>query len=93
MVDDGIATGVTVRAALRAIRQKGPATLVLAIPVGSADAIFSLEDECDEVICLAMPQPFYAVGAYYEDFTQTTDEEVRELLSDRETVSEGAEPA
>lgn len=93
VVDDGIATGVTVRAALRAIRQKGPATLVLAIPVGSADAIFSLEDECDEVICLAMPQPFYAVGAYYEDFTQTTDEEVRELLGARETVSEGAEPA
>ena len=91
VVDDGIATGVTVRAALRAIRQKEPARLILAVPVGSPDGIFSLEEECDEVICLAMPRPFYAVGAYYEDFSQTTDGEVRELLTGKREVAEGVE--
>jgi predicted phosphoribosyltransferase/pimeloyl-ACP methyl ester carboxylesterase len=82
VVDDGIATGSTVRAALRAIRQKRPAKLVLAVPVGAPDSILSLQRECDEVICLVTPDPFYAVGAHYEDFGQTTDEEVRELLAD-----------
>lgn len=80
VVDDGIATGSTVRAALRAIRQKKPAKLVLAVPVGAPDTILSLQHECDEVICLVTPDPFFAVGAHYEDFGQTTDEEVRQLL-------------
>ena len=90
VVDDGIATGVTVRAGLRGIRQKGPAKLILAVPVGSPDSILSLEGECDEVVCLVTPKPFYAVGAYYDDFSQTTDEEVRELLSDRLALPEVA---
>lgn len=80
VVDDGIATGSTVRAALRAIRQKKPRKLVLAVPVGAPDTILSLQHECDEVICLVTPDPFFAVGAHYEDFGQTTDEEVRQLL-------------
>lgn len=91
VIDDGIATGVTVRAALRAIRQKGAARLILAVPVGSPDRILTLESECDELICLVTPEPFYAVGAYYEDFSQTTDEEVRHLLEDRSAVTAGAE--
>lgn len=80
VVDDGIATGSTVRAALRAIRQKKPRKLVLAVPVGAPDTILSLQHECDEVICLVTPDPFFAVGAHYEDFGQTSDEEVRQLL-------------
>jgi predicted phosphoribosyltransferase/dienelactone hydrolase len=83
VVDDGIATGSTVRAALRAIRQKKPARLVLAVPVGAPDTILSLQSECDELVCLVTPDPFYAVGAHYEDFSQTTDEEVRQLLERR----------
>lgn len=90
VIDDGIATGVTVRIALRAIRQKRPGKLILAVPVGSPDSVLSLEGECDEVICLVTPKPFYAVGAYYEDFGQTSDEEVRQLLEDHAT--EPAEP-
>jgi putative phosphoribosyl transferase len=87
VVDDGIATGSTVRAALRAIRQKKPARLVLAVPVGAPDTILSLQRECDEVICLVTPDPFYAVGAHYDDFNQTTDQEVRQLLAAREPVT------
>lgn len=83
VVDDGIATGSTMRAALRAIRQKKPTKLVLAVPVAAPDSILSLQHECDEVICLVTPDPFFAVGAHYENFRQTTDEEVRELLADR----------
>lgn len=82
VVDDGIATGSTVRAALRAIREKNPSRLILAVPVGASDTILSLQRECDEVICLVTPDPFYAVGAHYEDFSQTSDEEVRQLLRD-----------
>lgn len=83
VVDDGIATGSTVRAALRAVRKKHPARLVLAVPVGARDSISSLQGECDEVICLATPDPFFAVGSHYEDFRQTSDEEVRALLEPR----------
>lgn len=86
VVDDGIATGSTVRVALRAIRQKKPAKLVLAVPVGAPDSILSLQHECDELICLVTPDPFYAVGAHYENFEQTSDNEVRQLLNDRLTV-------
>jgi putative phosphoribosyl transferase len=80
VVDDGIATGGTVRAALQALRKKQPAQLVLAVPVAPRDALASLANECDEVVCLAAPEPFYAVGAHYSDFTQTSDEEVKRLL-------------
>lgn len=80
VVDDGIATGGTVRAALQALRKTGAARLVLAVPVAPQDVVRTLERECDEVLCLATPEPFYAVGAHYADFTQTTDEEVIALL-------------
>lgn len=85
VVDDGIATGGTVRAGLRALRKSDPARLVLAVPVAPAEALSELRQECDEIICLATPDPFYAVGAHYVDFTQTTDEEVISLL-DRATA-------
>lgn len=80
VVDDGVATGGTVRAALQALRKKEPAKLVLAVPVAPRSALASLAGDCDEVVCLATPEPFYAVGAHYSDFTQTTDDEVKRLL-------------
>lgn len=86
VVDDGIATGSTVRAALRAIRQKSPARLILAVPVGARDSIASLRRECDDLVCLATPEPFFAVGAHYVNFEQTSDGEVRQLLDDRSSA-------
>lgn len=80
VVDDGIATGGTVKAALRGARKNGPERLVLAVPVAPPDTLAALRGECDEVVCLATPEPFHAVGAWYADFTQTEDEEVRSLL-------------
>lgn len=80
VVDDGIATGSTVKAAVRALRQRGPDRIVVAIPVAPREAIGELGDLADEVRCLQTPAPFMAVGAWYEDFRQTTDDEVRELL-------------
>jgi putative phosphoribosyl transferase len=89
IVDDGIATGATVRAALRGIRQAGPARLVLAVPVAPADTVDELRRECDEVICLETPEPFYAVGIHYGDFGQTTDEEVINLLARAQQLATG----
>lgn len=80
VVDDGIATGGTMTAALRALRKNDPKRLVLAVPVAPVDAITAITPECDEVICIAEPEPFYAVGAHYADFRQTGDAEVIELL-------------
>jgi putative phosphoribosyl transferase len=80
LVDDGIATGATLRAGLAALRQKQPACLVVAVPLAPRDTLARLRGEADEIICLATPVPFYAVGQGYRDFSQTTDDEVRELL-------------
>lgn len=80
VVDDGIATGATVRAALRALRRAQPARLVLAVPVAPPDTVAAMQAEVDELVCLATPEPFIAVGRYFEDFSQPTDEEVVELL-------------
>jgi putative phosphoribosyl transferase len=80
VVDDGLATGATMRAALRAIRQQQPARLVAAVPVGAEDSCLALRDEADEVVCAATPQPFRAVGLWYEEFEQASDEEVCSLL-------------
>jgi putative phosphoribosyl transferase len=80
VVDDGIATGGTVRAALRGVAAMNPARLVLAVPLAPADTLTELAADCDEIVCLATPEPFYAVGAHYRDFTQTPDEEVVQLL-------------
>jgi putative phosphoribosyl transferase len=82
VVDDGIATGGTVKAALRGVRQSRPRRLVLAVPVAPQDSLDEVATECDEVVCLLSPDPFYAVGAYYADFAQTTDEEVIRLLKE-----------
>ncbi|MCP2163752.1 phosphoribosyltransferase [Goodfellowiella coeruleoviolacea] len=81
LVDDGLATGVTARAALRALRQEHPARLVLAVPVGAPQAVHHLSREADEVICPLQPAQFRAVGQWYEDFTQVTDAEVTAALA------------
>lgn len=80
LVDDGIATGGTVKAALKALHKSGAARIVLAVPVAPRSAIAELGQFCDDIVCLAMPEPFYAVGAHYTDFSQTDDAEVVDLL-------------
>lgn len=80
VVDDGLATGSTMRAAVRAIAQQHPARLVVAVPVGAAATCAALRREVDELVCLAMPDPFRAVGLWYCGFPQTSDDEVYELL-------------
>jgi len=81
LVDDGLATGATMRAAVKALRQRGVAKIVVAVPVGPPDTCREFEDEADETICASAPEFFQAVGQYYEDFSQTSDEEVRDLLA------------
>src|SRR5881296_2393206 len=81
LVDDGLATGATMRAAVKALRHQGAAKIVVAVPVGPPDTCRELEEEADETICLSTPAFFQAVGQYYDDFSQTSDEDVRELLS------------
>lgn len=83
LVDDGIATGGTVRAALKGLALVGAQRVVLAVPVAPPDTLQELRALCDEVVCLAAPEPFYAVGAHYRDFDQTTDKEVIHLLGER----------
>jgi len=80
LVDDGLATGSTMRAALAALRHHQPRWLVVAVPVGAPDICRDLQAVADEVVCARQPEPFFAVGVWYDDFTQTTDEEVRDLL-------------
>ncbi len=82
LVDDGIATGYTVQAALRSLRRQKPDRLVLATPVAPASSLARLRPDADEIICLLIPEDFYAVGQFYQDFSQTTDEEVIGALSD-----------
>lgn len=80
LVDDGVATGATMRVAVAALKQLGPARVVVAVPVAPPDTVAVLAREADEVICPATPEPFFGVGRWYEDFSQTGDEEVRQLL-------------
>lgn len=80
LIDDGLATGVTARAALRSLRAGAPERLVLAVPVAAPDSATAMREEADEVICAQQPRPFGAVGSWYQDFGQTTDEEVLALL-------------
>lgn len=82
LVDDGLATGATMIAAARAVRQQGAGKVIVAVPVAPREALKELRQEADGVICTATPHPFTAVGAWYEDFTQVTDEEVRRLLEE-----------
>ncbi|SEA94353.1 phosphoribosyltransferase [Variovorax sp. YR216] len=81
LVDDGLATGATMSAAVKAARAASPARVVVAVPVASAEAVQSVGALADEVVCLYTPEHFRAVGLWYEDFTQTRDEEVEEMLS------------
>lgn len=80
LVDDGLATGATMRAAARSLRKRAPGRLVVAVPVGSREACLALRDDADEVVCLAEPEPFYAIGLHYERFEQVEDAEVARLL-------------
>lgn len=80
LVDDGLATGSTMLAAVQAVRKQEPARIVIAVPVGADDTCEKLATEVDEFVCLSTPSPFYAVGMWYEDFSQTSDDEVKSLL-------------
>ena len=86
LVDDGLATGSTMKAAVRAVRARHPSRIVVAVPVGAPDTCRELAEGADEVVCARMPQPFTAVGLWYRDFSQTTDEEVQLLLQRSEAV-------
>jgi predicted phosphoribosyltransferase len=81
LVDDGLATGASMRAAVTALRQMDPAAIVVAVPVGTADACQAIGAEADEVVCALTPEPFVAVGAWYDDFSPTSDAAVRDLLN------------
>ena len=81
LVDDGLATGATMRAAVEALRRRDVARIVVAAPVGAPETCRELQDEVDEIVCAMAPEYFQAVGQYYENFSQTSDEEVRELLA------------
>ena len=80
LIDDGLATGASMRAAVAALRQQEPASIIVAVPVAPHETVDFFERLVDEMICLATPEPFHAVGLWYEDFRQTTDEEVQRLL-------------
>jgi putative phosphoribosyl transferase len=81
LIDDGLATGATMRAAVLAIRQQQPKRIVVAVPVAAPETCDEFRDEVDEIVCAITPYPFYGVGAWYEDFSQVTDEEVRTVLA------------
>ncbi len=93
VVDDGIATGATMRAALRAIRRRRPRKLVMAVPVAPPDAVEALGKEVDEVVCLATPLEFWAISMFYAEFPQVSDQEVVELLDRAATALAGGTPA
>ena len=81
LIDDGLATGASMRAAAAALQKKGAARIVVAVPVGAPDTCAEFEREVDETICAITPENFHGVGQFYEDFSQTSDDEVRELLA------------
>jgi erythromycin esterase-like protein/predicted phosphoribosyltransferase len=89
LVDDGLATGATMQAAIEALRLQQPARIVVAVPTASPETCEEMKAKADEVICAMTPEPFHAVGLWYEDFSQTTDEEVRSLLAGSATMAAG----
>jgi putative phosphoribosyl transferase len=93
IVDDGLATGSSMRAAIAALRRQGPARLVVAVPVGSASSCAAVGREADDVVCVWAPEPFYGVGQGYFDFSQTSDAEVRDLLATSRAQRDGAADA
>ena len=92
VVDDGVATGASMRAAARALRAQGPARLVLAAPVGAPEVCQALRGEADEVVCPRQPQAFGAVGRWYQDFAQVGDEQVLAYLQRAQQQTQGAQP-
>jgi putative phosphoribosyl transferase len=93
VIDDGIATGATTRAALKGVRRRRPRSLTLAVPVAPADALGKLAGEVDHLICLATPSPFHAIGVHYADFAQVSDDEVIAMLREAEAfVAPGKAP-
>jgi predicted phosphoribosyltransferase len=90
VVDDGLATGSTMFAAILALRELGPARIVVAVPVAPSLTSQEMEAQADEVVCLATPEPFFSVGQFYENFDQTTNDEVRSLLRAAEPSSEAS---
>jgi predicted phosphoribosyltransferase len=90
LVDDGLATGASMRAAVKALRSLEAGWIVVAVPVGSPDTCRALRNEADDVICAHEPEPFRAVGLWYADFEQTSDEEVRRLLEEADHFSQAA---
>lgn len=92
LVDDGLATGATMRAAIMALRKLQPARIVVAVPTASSETCEELKPEVDDIICAITPDPFLAVGHWYQDFSQTTDDEVRELLARRQDPGEPPPP-
>ncbi|MBD2437815.1 phosphoribosyltransferase [Nostoc sp. FACHB-110] len=90
LVDDGIATGSTMRAAIAILQPQQPQHLIVAVPVAPPSTCQQLETEVDKIVCLVMPESLYAIGAWYDDFSQTTDAEVRELLARQSDISRNA---
>ncbi len=82
LIDDGLATGASMRAAVIGVRTRNPARIVIAVPTAAPEACNALEFDVDEIVCSMTPEPFLGVGKWYEDFSQVTDEEVRELLAE-----------
>jgi putative phosphoribosyl transferase len=92
LVDDGLATGASMRAAVRAVGERNPSRIVVAVPTAAASTCGELAREVDEIVCLRTPEPFYAVGLWYDDFSQTGDDEVRELLERAAAKASSARP-
>lgn len=93
LVDDGLATGSTMRAAAEAIRKQNPAELIIAVPVAAEETCRALRRDADRIVCAITPEPFYSVGLWYEDFSQTTDREVHDLLERAARELPAPEPA
>ncbi|MBU7586333.1 MAG: phosphoribosyltransferase [Nostoc sp. TH1S01] len=87
LVDDGIATGSTMRAAIAVVKQQQPQQLIVAVPIAAPITCEELQAEVDEIVCLVMPESLYAIGLWYEDFSQTTDAEVRHLLAKHSVIN------
>jgi putative phosphoribosyl transferase len=93
LVDDGLATGSTMRAAIAALRSQAPARIVVAVPVAAPQTCAAFRFEVDDIVCARTPDPFYAVGLWYEDFSPTTDQEIHELLRPSRQEDAGASQA
>jgi predicted phosphoribosyltransferase len=93
LVDDGVATGATMFAAIEAVRRQQPAQLVVAVPVAPPEVVARLRQKVDRVVCLQVPEPFFAIGNWYQDFSQTGDDEVRSLLAESWRGAKGGEAA